>query len=60
MEKSKAFFGTVESIVEQTRKQRFIAKRVGEIQAKKHNTAKLAKKTSTNNKNLNHNHTKHL
>ena len=60
MEKSKALFGTVESIVEQTKKERLFAKRINQIQIERKNTAKLAKKTKANNKNLNHSHTKHL
>lgn len=61
MEKySKALFGTALEIKEGTRNPRFIAKRVGEIEAANKNKSKAAKKVSKNSKALNHNNTKHL
>ncbi|MBQ3502112.1 MAG: hypothetical protein IJA72_00400 [Clostridia bacterium] len=57
---SKALFGTALEIKEETRKPRFIAKRVGEIAAANKNKSKQAKRVSKNSKALNHNSTKHL
>jgi len=60
MSKDKVIFGEAQSIVEQTKNPRLIAKRVGQIQAANKNKSKIAKKITKNSKDLNHNHTKHL
>ena len=59
-EKSETLFGSAESIVEQTREPRLIARRVEQIERANKNKAKSTKKLSKNSKNLNHNSTKHL
>ena len=60
MKKSTVIFGEAHKIVEETRKPRLIAKRIGENEIANKNKAKVAKKVNKNSKDLNHNHTKHL
>lgn len=58
--KKSIIFGTADEVMENVKKPRLIAKRVGQIEVANKNKAKSTKKVPKNSKHLNHNHDKHL